>query len=69
LELPHDRVSPGHQLIEPGLRMTVDDAGNDVAQIGVRLDAEQLAAFDQRGEDCPMPGAAIGAGEEGVFAR
>ena len=50
--------------------MTVQmNAGNDVAQIGVRLDAEQLAAFDQRGEDCPMPGAAIGAGEEGVFAR
>src|SRR5205814_4157880 len=49
--------------------MAVDDAGNDVGQIAVRLDAEALAAFDQRGDDRPMLGASIGAGEEGVFAR
>ena len=49
--------------------VAVDDAGNDVGQIAVRLDAEELAAFDQRGNDRPMFGASIGAGEEGVFAR
>jgi hypothetical protein len=69
LQLRHERVCPGHQLIETGLGVAVDDAGNDVGQIAVRLDAEELAAFDQRGDDRPMLGAAIGAGEEGVFAR
>lgn len=49
--------------------MAIDDAGNDVGQIAVRLDPEELAAFDQRGNDSPMLGTAIGAGEERVFAR
>jgi hypothetical protein len=68
LELWHDRVLPGQEIIEPGLRVTVDDAADNVGQVGVRLDAEQLAAFDQRCDDRPMLGTAIGAGEQSVFA-
>jgi hypothetical protein len=40
-------VSPGQEVIEPDLGMTVDDAGNNVVEVVARLDAEQLASFDQ----------------------
>jgi hypothetical protein len=43
--------------------VTVDDAGYNVGEVGMRLDAEELAAFDQRSDDRPMLGAAVGAGE------
>src|ERR1041385_8309904 len=69
LELWRGRVVPGQEIVEPGLRVTVDDAADDVGQIAMRLDAEQLAGLDQRGDDCPMLGTAIGAREERVFAR
>jgi hypothetical protein len=49
--------------------VAVDDAGNDIGEIAMRLDAGELAALDQPGNDGPMLGACIGAGEEGVFAR
>ena len=48
--------------------MAVDDPGDDVGQVAVRLDGEQLAGFDQRGDDRPVLGAAVGAGEQGVLA-
>jgi hypothetical protein len=47
LQLRHERVCPGHQLIETGLGVAIDDSGNDFGEIVVRLDAEELAAFDQ----------------------
>ena len=43
--------------------MAVDDAGNDVGEVGVRFDAEELAGFDQRSDHRPMLGTAVGAGE------
>ena len=49
--------------------MAVDDAGDDIGEIAVRFDAEELTVFDQRSDDGPMLGAAIGPGEERVFAR
>ena len=68
LQLRHERVCPGHQLIETGLGVAVDDAGNDVGEIAVRFNADQLAGFDQRGDDRPVLGTAIRAGEQSVLA-
>ena len=48
--------------------MAVDDPGEDVGEIGVRLDPVELAGFDERGDDRPVLAAAIGAGEERVLA-
>ena len=48
--------------------MAGDDAGDDVAEIGLRVDGVELAGFHQRGDDDPMLATAVGAGEERVFA-
>ena len=47
--------------------MSADDPGDDVGEIGVRLDAVELGGFDERGDDGPMLGAAVGAGEERIL--
>jgi len=46
----------------------VDDAGYDVGEIGLGIDAGQLAGLDERGDGGPVLGTAIGAGEECVLA-
>lgn len=48
--------------------MAVDDPGDDVGEIGVRLDSAELAGFDERGDDGPVFAAAVGAGEQRVLA-
>ena len=47
--------------------MAVDDLGDDVGEVGLRIDGIEFAAFDQRCDDCPMLGSAIGAGEERIL--
>src|SRR5271167_3700436 len=47
--------------------MAVDDAGEHVGEIGLRIDAAQLAGLDQRGDHRPVLPASVGAGEERVF--
>lgn len=47
--------------------MTVDDLGEDVGEIGVRFDGVQLAGFDQRRDDRPVLGPAVGSGEQSVL--
>ena len=47
--------------------MAVDDLGEHVGELGVRIDVVELAGLDQRGDDGPMLGAAIGAGEERIL--
>jgi hypothetical protein len=39
--------------------MAVDDAGHNVGEIAVRLDAEKLAGFDQRSDYRPVLGTAV----------
>jgi hypothetical protein len=46
----------------------VDDPGDDVGQIDLRIDAIEFAGLDQRGDDCPMLAATIGSGEQSVLA-
>jgi len=48
--------------------MAIDDSGEHVGEIVLRVDAVHFAGCDQRGQNCPMFGTAIGAGEEMVFA-
>ena len=48
--------------------MAIDDPGEDVGEISLRVDAIHFAGCDQRSQDCPMFCAAIGAGEQMIFA-
>ena len=48
--------------------MAVDDAREDVCEIGVRIDAARFACFDQRGDHGPILSAVIRSGEERVLA-
>ena len=47
--------------------MAADDAGDDVGQVGLGVDAVQLAGPDERGQHGPVLGATVGAGEEMVL--
>jgi hypothetical protein len=48
--------------------VALDDARDDVGQVGLGINFIELASFDERGQDRPVCAAAIGAGEEGVLA-
>src|ERR1700740_656803 len=48
--------------------MSGDDLREHIAQIGLRIDGVHFAGFDERGNDRPVLPAAVGAGEEMVFA-
>ena len=43
--------------------MALDDAGYDIGDVALRVDAVQLAGLDERGEHGPVLAAAFGAGE------
>ena len=61
-------VGPGQKFVDAGLRMAVDDPGEDVGEVGLRVDAVELAGLDERGDDGPVLSAAVGAGEERILA-
>ena len=48
--------------------MTVDEAGEDVGEIGFGIDVVEFAGLDERGEDRPMLAAAVGAGEQCILS-
>src|SRR3990167_3946420 len=48
--------------------MALDDAGDDLGEVALRVDAVELAGLDERGQDGPVFAAAVGAGEQGVLA-
>jgi len=48
--------------------VTIDDPDDYVGNVMVRIDGEQLAGFDQRSDDRPMLGTAVGASEQRVLA-
>ena len=68
LEVGSGGIGPGQELVDAAVGVAVDDAGDDVGEVGVRLDADELAGLDQRGDDRPVLGAAVGAGEERILA-
>ena len=55
---------PRKQFVEAIDRVTFDEAGEDVGEIGFGIDVVQFAGLDEGGEDRPVLAAAIGAGEE-----
>jgi hypothetical protein len=59
---------PSRELAETALEVAVDQAGEHGAEVGGRIDAVQLAALDQRGQDGPVLDAFVGAGEQCVLA-
>ena len=60
-------MGPGKQLVDLAVRMAVDDPGEDVGEVGKRVDVVQLAGFDQRRDSGPMLGATVGAREQRIF--
>ena len=48
--------------------MAVDDFRQHVGHVGLRIDAVELAGLDERGDDRPILGPAVRAGEESIFA-
>ena len=49
--------------------MAVDDAGDDIDEIGLRLDADELIGLDQGGDHRPVLGATVRSGEQGILAH
>ena len=48
--------------------MSGDDAGNDVGEVKIRVDAVELRGLDQRGDAAPGDAAFVVTGEECVLA-
>src|SRR6476646_3635273 len=59
---------PGHELVEARSRPEIDQAGEHVGEVGLRVDAAQFAGFDERGDAGPVLGALIVTGEERLSA-
>src|SRR5260370_31318464 len=47
--------------------MAVDDAADDVGEVGLWFDADELAGLDQGSDGRPVLGPAVGAGEECIL--
>ena len=47
--------------------MTRSQFGEGFGQPSVRIDAGDLAVFNERGDHCPVVAAFIGAGEQGIL--
>jgi hypothetical protein len=47
--------------------MAGDNAGDDVGEIGIWVDAVELRGFYERGDCRPMLATAVGTGEEGIL--
>ena len=61
-------IGPGQEFVDLAVGMAVDDPGDDVGEIGVRIDAAELAGLDQRRDDGPVLAAAVGAGEQRILS-
>src|SRR5260370_21924734 len=48
--------------------MAVDNLDEDVGEVGVRVEAAELAGLDQRSDDRPVLAAVLGASEQRIFA-
>src|ERR1700676_864857 len=59
---------PRHELVETRGRPEVDQLGENVGQIGLRVDAVELAGLDDRGDAGPILRALIMPGEQRILA-
>src|SRR6516162_7924450 len=63
-----DSPGPGHEFVQTGGRPEIDQLGEDVGQIGLRLDAAELAGLDQRSDAGPVLRALIMPREQCILA-
>jgi hypothetical protein len=59
---------PRHELVETRSRPEIDQPGENVGQIGLRVDATEFAGLDERGNAGPILRALIMPGEERILA-
>jgi hypothetical protein len=59
---------PGHEFVETRGGPQIDELGEHVGEVGLRIDAVQLAGFDERGDTGPVLRTLIVAGEQCVLA-
>src|SRR5437764_2469043 len=60
---------PRHELVDVGLRPAVDEAGQEIGEVALRIHAVELAGFDQGRDGRPVLTTLVAAGEQCVFAR
>jgi hypothetical protein len=53
------RVMPWHEIVDLTIGMAVDDFGEDVVDVGERIDAAELGCLDKRCDERPMLAAGI----------
>ena len=56
-------ASVGQELVDPGCGVAIGEACERCGQLCVRVDAGELAIFDQRGDHHAVVAAFVGAGE------
>ncbi len=57
----------GEQIIDRICVAAQNDTGEDVGEIGLRVDAAELAGFDEAGEGRPVFSSQVMACEQGIF--
>ena len=62
------RPGPWHQFVDARGRPEIDQLGEHVGEVGLRIDAVQFAGFDERSDGGPVLRTLIVAGEERVLA-
>src|SRR5258706_12782902 len=58
---------PWHEFVEAAGEMAIGELGEDVDEVGLRIDAVELGGLDQRGDDAPVLAPSVGACEQGVL--
>lgn len=59
---------PGHEFVDTAVGPAIDEAGQQLGEVALRVDAVQLACLDQGGEIRPAAAPLIAAGEQGVLS-
>ena len=60
--------SPRHEFADAVRRMAVGQFFERLRQPSMRIDAAELAVFDERGDHRPVVAAFVGTGKQGIFA-
>lgn len=63
------RIIPRQELVDLALPMTIDDSGERVGQVGLRIDGIGLVHLDERGDGCPVLRSRVMPGEESVLGE
>ena len=61
-------AGPRKEFVEAIVGPEIDQAGEDISEPSLGINAGQFGCFDERGEDGPIFGAVIVAGEESILA-